>query len=144
MKKKHWIEFLDDSRAIRHIFKEDKIIPNLDLIVVEDIRIGFNLNSIKFNFNFNLPKNPPKKFKLKDYNITGGDLDFSNISKLRIEKEMIYDKEEVYSFTFEEISHNKILVQIKGSLGSKFVFISEFICLLNFGGRCIWLENEIK
>ena len=143
MKKKHWVDFLDYSGAIRHIFKEDKIIPNLDLIVVEDIRIGFNLNSIKFNFNFNLPKNAPKKFKLKNYNITGGYLEFSNISKLQIEKEMIYDKKEVYSFTFEEISHNKTLVQIKGSLGSKLVFISEYICLPSFGGRHIWLENEI-
>ena len=144
MKKKHWVDFLDFSGAIRHIFKEDKIIPNLDLIVVEDIRIGFNFNSIKFNFNFNLPKNPPKKFKLKDYNVTCGDLNFYNISKLQIEKEMCYDKDEVYSFTFEEISHHKILVQIKGSLGSELVFISEFISLLNFGGRHVWLENEIK
>ena len=52
-------DFLSDSMAVSHIFKEDKII-------------------------------------------------------LRIEKEMIYNKEEVYSFIFEEISHNKIQVQIKG------------------------------
>ncbi|CAA6810453.1 MAG: Unknown protein [uncultured Sulfurovum sp.] len=47
MKKKHWIDFLEDSMAISHIFKEDKIIPNLNLIVIEDISTGFNLNSIK-------------------------------------------------------------------------------------------------
>jgi len=141
MKKKHWIDFLEDSMAISHIFKEDKIIPNLNLIVIEDISIGFNLNSIKINFNFNLPKNIPKKFKLKNYNILGGDLTFSNISKLRIEKEILYEKEEIYSFTFEEISHNKILIQIKGSLGSELVFISEYISLLNFGGRLIEEKN---
>lgn len=141
MKKKHWIDFLEDSMAINHIFKEDKIIPKLDLIVIEDIHIGFNLNLIRINFNFNLPKNVPKKFKLKNYNILGGDLTFSNISKLRIEKEILYDKEETYSFTFKELSHHKILIQIKGSLGSELVFISEYISLLNFGGRFIEEKN---
>ncbi len=134
---KHWIDFLEDSMAIRYIFKEDNMIPNLDLIIIEYIHIGFNLNSIKINFNFPLPNNLPKKFKLKNYNILGGDLSFSNISKLKIEKEKCYQVKEVYSFTFKEINHNKILIQIKGSLGSKLEFISEYICLLNFGGRII-------
>ena len=134
MKNKHWTDFLVDSQSISNIFKEDKVIPNLDNIIIENMSLGFNLNSVEINFNFFMPINSTKKFKTK-YNTTGGDLNFLDVSLIEINKKEINKKIETYSFNFTRIDHDKIMTEINGSNTSRLIFISKFITLNNFGGR---------
>ena len=137
MQKNKWINFLVDSKAIESIYSQDKDIPDLKKITIENILLGFNLNNIKIKFQYPMPNIPPKKFILKNYNIIIGDLNFLDIHNLKIEKSKFYIEEEVYDFFFKKLSEDNIDIEIKGSLGSRLQCSAGFISLLNFKGEYI-------
>lgn len=135
MKNRHWTTYLTDSKAIESVYAHEDI-PDLKDITIENIKLGFNLNSIDIFLNFPVPSHPPKKYIIKKYNIIYSTLSLMNIESIKIEKQNLYCSEEKYNFSFLQID-NSTKVKIVGSLGTNIFCTAKFIALLNFEGCLI-------